>query len=127
MAVNAKMLIAQNASESVHQQAVMKWARWNVAKYPELALLHAIPNGGMRSKKTAGILKAEGVLAGVPDLHLPVARHGYHSLYIEMKKPRGRLTDAQADLIPLLQGQNNRVEVCIGWEAAIKVLGGYLE
>lgn len=49
-----------------------------------------------------------------------------NQLYIEMKKPRGRLTDAQADLIPLFQDQNNRVEVCIGWEAAVEILTEYL-
>lgn len=121
-----KMMIANDASESVNQQAVITWSRWNVSKYPELALLHAIPNGGARAKKTAGILKAEGTLPGIPDLHLPVARGGYHSLYIEMKKHKGRLSDAQTEVIPLLQAEGNRVDVCFGWEEAIAVLVNYL-
>ena len=40
--------------------------RWFALQYPELkGILFAVPNGGGRSKIEAGILKAEGVTAGV--------------------------------------------------------------
>ena len=87
---------AQFAGTSEHSQQVALFAA--VAQYvdsvPELAWLHAIPNGGSRGDGTkrgamiAGAnMKAEGVKKGVYDLHLPVARHGYHSFYIELKAP----------------------------------------
>mgnify|MGYP004433785991 CR=1 FL=1 len=38
-----------------------------------------------RDARTAANLKRQGVKAGVPDLHLPVARGGYNGLYIELK------------------------------------------
>lgn len=52
---------------------------------PRFGLIFAIPNGGKRSKATAGRLKAEGVKAGVPDLFLPVASGRHHGLFIELK------------------------------------------
>ena len=48
-------------------------------------MLFAVPNGGGRSRIEAGIMKAEGVTAGVSDLILLEARGGYGSLCIEMK------------------------------------------
>lgn len=56
-------------TESVEQQLLFRWARFYVSKYPELALLYHIPNGGSRRKSEAGRFKAEGVKAGVPDLN----------------------------------------------------------
>ena len=54
--------------------------------YPEdAAVLFAVPNGGGRSRVEAGIMKAEGVTAGVADLILLEARGGWGSLCIEMK------------------------------------------
>lgn len=37
------------------------------AKYPNKLIIH-VPNGGYRTKAEGGILKAMGVLAGVPDI-----------------------------------------------------------
>lgn len=76
-------------NESVEQQCLFRWAEFASGKYPELRLMYHIPNGGARSKATAGRLKAEGVKAGVPDICLPVSRDGYHGLYIELKRERG--------------------------------------
>ena len=83
------------AGSSEHSQQVALFAA--VAQYmesvPELKWLHAVPNGGSRGsdKRSAMIsganMKAEGQKKGVYDLHLPVARCGYHSFYIEMKAP----------------------------------------
>jgi len=69
--------------ESTLQKTCVAWFR---AQYPQHALmLFAVPNGGGRSRIEAGIMKAEGVTAGVADLILLEARGGYGSLCIEMK------------------------------------------
>lgn len=49
-------------------------------------LIFAVPNGGLRDPRVAAGLKAEGVLAGVPDLVVAEPRGSYHGLYVEMKR-----------------------------------------
>jgi hypothetical protein len=49
----------------------------------------AIPNGGRRGAREAGILKAEGVTAGAPDWVLMVPRGPFCGLALEFKAPVG--------------------------------------
>ena len=63
-------------SEHQEQKALIQWARLNQQRFPELDLLFAIPNGGLRNIRVARKLKSEGVKPGVSDLFLPVARKG---------------------------------------------------
>jgi hypothetical protein len=94
------------------QAELMRWAKRYEDNYPELWLLHAIPNGGKRNVKDAVKLKREGVKAGVPDLFMPVARMEYHGLYIEMKNTEGRLTERQREWQERLKKQNYAVLTC---------------
>ena len=114
--------------EHYEQAAVMAWARERLAegRYPELALLFAVPNGGLRNKATAAMLKAEGVKAGVPDLWLPVPRGGYLGLVIEEKAGKGRPTPEQKAWLAALTAQGWLALVCVGAEATIAALEGYL-
>lgn len=59
------------------------------------ARTYAIPNGGARSKREAGRLKAEGVTKGVSDIFVSLPVHQNNrgrvfGLYIEMKSTTGR-------------------------------------
>jgi hypothetical protein len=112
--------------EHVEQVTLMQWARLHERRYPELALLHAVPNGGHRHVAVARAMKAEGVKAGVPDLDLPVARGPWHGLRIEMKAKGGRATPEQRRWIDSLRAQGYRAEVCTGWEAARDLILEYL-
>lgn len=112
--------------EHIQQCALMRWAGYQQRAHPELALLFAIPNGGLRSKATAAKLKAEGVKAGVPDICLPVAKGEYHGLWIEMKAGRNKPTAPQVQWHMRLSQQGHRVAVCWGWEAARDVIEEYL-
>ena len=75
-------------SESARQRAIIHWLRLCVTPFA----FH-IPNGGLRSKASAGKLKADGVLAGVPDIGVPLP-HG-KILWVEVKAPGGCLSPAQ--------------------------------
>ena len=116
------------ASERQHQQAVMKWAMQPSIRdrWPELALLHHIKNETTGGAAEVAADKAMGVKKGVPDLCLPVARNGYHGLYIEMKTPSGRASEAQRWWGMALKKQGYRAAVCYGYDAAVAELCWYL-
>lgn len=114
-------------SESVEQQHLFTWAAFHAGKYPELELLHHIPNEGKRSRGTGGRMKAEGMKAGVPDVCLPVARGGWHGLYIEMKKQGGTVSKEQSKWLYSLSRQGYLTAVCYGWEAAAQIIKDYLD
>ena len=113
-------------TEEQEQILVFAWARLHENKWPELCLLHHIPNGGKRTKAEAARFKRAGVKAGVPDICLPVARHGFHGLYIELKADKGKVSEAQANWIFALQKQGYQAVVCYGAEAAIDVIREYI-
>lgn len=114
--------------ESEHQRKIMQWSRQSAVlkRYPELSLLYHIPNGGRRDPIEARHLKEQGVKPGVPDLHLPVARKGYHGLYIELKTEKGRATNKQKQWLSELVKQGYYAVVCHGWQDAQAVLMWYL-
>lgn len=115
------------APESEEQKCLFRWAGLAAAKWPELWLLHAIPNGGLRNIRTAALMKATGAKPGVPDIFLPVARQGKHGLYIEMKRRvGGRLSKCQAQWLATLACQGYAAHVCNGFEEARAVITEYL-
>ena len=119
-----------NATPTEHAEAAMliRACRAAEPRWPEMALLYAIPNGGKRSRKTAADLKAEGVKPGVPDYHLPVARGGVHGLFVELKRTAGgRVSPEQRAWHASLREQGHRVAIARGWEEAFDVIRDYLE
>lgn len=113
--------------EAIEQIKLFRWAEWAIVEYPELKLLHHIPNGGSRNTIEAANLKKQGVRAGVPDLCLPVARGGYHGLYIEMKAGKNKPTEKQLEWIEELRNEGYAVSICWGFEAARDELEKYLK
>ncbi|MDR0325019.1 MAG: VRR-NUC domain-containing protein [Oscillospiraceae bacterium] len=113
--------------EAGEQVALFQWARMMEKQHPELTLLHHIPNGGSRKSAIEGAhLKAQGVRAGVPDICLPVARGGYHGLYIELKATGGRVQDTQRVWIDALAAQGYKAIVAFGFEQARAAIEQYL-
>lgn len=116
-------------TEAGAQEAIFSWCDIQRNRYPELRLLHHIPNGGQRNKSTAIALKRQGVKAGVPDLMLPVARGSYHGLYIELKKEdkSNKPTEHQKQWLTDLAEQGYFTAVCYGYDDAVRTLAAYLE
>lgn len=79
--------------ESETQIECVRWFR--TAYMPYARLLFSVPNGGYRTRRTAAIMKAEGTVAGAPDLILLVPRGSYCALCIEMKTSKGRQSPQQ--------------------------------
>lgn len=107
-------------SEADEQRAVVEYC--DLRRIP---CFH-VPNGGSRNKAEAARLKLQGVKAGVPDLVIPVARGGYHSLYIEMKAKGGRISDKQETWLSLLRREGMCAYVCYGAGNAIALIDRYM-
>lgn len=116
-----------NHKESDEQISLFQWAKLMQGQHPELSLLHSIPNGGKRNIREAARLKREGALAGVSDIFLPVARGGFHGLYIELKIKGNKPSDNQQCWIDGVTKQGYMAKVCFGWVEAKGVIEGYLE
>lgn len=117
---------ATRHEESHLQRQCVAWFR---LQYPKLArLLFAVPNGGGRSKVEAGIMKAEGVTAGVSDLILLVPRGGHGALCIEMKTDsRGsRQSEAQKVWQKDVESQGYMYVVVRTLDEFMKVVRHYL-
>lgn len=108
--------IVAPASEHSEQTAFVRWFR---TAHPD-TLIFAIPNGahlagnaGQRAAKM-GMMKASGLVAGVPDLYVPSWR-----LWVEMKRVKGgRLSLEQEQMIERLRDIGDTVIVGRGWEHA---------
>lgn len=107
-------------SEADEQAAVVEWCGWR-----HLPILH-IPNGGARDARTGAQLKRQGVKRGVPDLCIPVARGGFHGLWIEMKTSGGRVSEHQRAWLDLLNGNGYLARVCRGAGQAINLIDDYI-
>lgn len=104
-------------SEHWEQCQVVQWFR---RTYPGV-LIHAIPNGGARSMATAGRLKAEGVVPGIPDLFIPSWR-----LWVEMKRQKGgSMSKEQKTCKSYLENVGYSVLVCKGAEDAKSQIGAH--
>jgi hypothetical protein len=111
--------------EDAEQEHLVAWLDLMRNRHPEV-LYHSIPNGGWRHKATAARLKATGAKPGVPDLFFPVARQGFHGLYVEMKRTRGgQISESQRLWISALGANGYRAEVCKGAEEAMRTVTDY--
>lgn len=109
----------QGRSEGTEQEAVVEFCDW--LKIP---VVH-IPNEGPRSASYGARLKRMGMRKGFPDLFIPLARLGYHGLFIEMKYGKGKTTMEQDEWLARLSSAGYAVKVCKGAEAAKQAILRY--
>lgn len=108
-------------SEHQIQVACINWFRLQYPKY----MIYAIPNGGERNKVVAARLTAEGVLKGVPDLHIPAAKQGFHGLYIEMKAGTNKPKPHQITVMEKLSNEGYKCAVCWTFDQFKAVVDNY--
>lgn len=115
--------------------------RWFNLQWPEYrGLLFAVPNGGARSKATAGKLKAEGVVAGVSDLILLVPRTRAritfegkvvtvikHAICIEMKTEIGIQSPKQKEWQARVEKMGYEYAVCRSLDEFMNTINNYLQ
>lgn len=140
--VAAKPAAPTLTEEQIHIQ-VMDW--WGLACHGfkvDIRLLMHTPNGGKRGIRQAVRFKRMGVRAGWPDLFLSVPREcvlvegvgpkstcraaAWHGLFVEMKKPGGRLEPSQREIHALLTAQGYAVMVAWSFDEAVTYISNYL-
>ncbi len=106
----------------VHEQIVAAtWLEKNNVTF------YHIPNGGRRSLSEGVKFKRMGVKAGIPDLCIPLARKGYHGLYIELKRQRGGvISEAQQYWLSQLKKEGYDVYVAKGANDLISYVKNYM-
>lgn len=89
--------------------------------YPEI-ILFAVPNGANTTEVNRFQLIREGLLSGVPDIFVAHKSQDHPGLFLEFKKPGGRLSDKQKVVIDRLKLAGYRVEVVYDSMEAIDIV-----
>lgn len=112
--------------ESQIQQSCVRWFR---LQFPDIALLlFAVPNGGARNKREAGILKGEGVTAGVADIILLKPSGGFASLCVEFKtvEKGSNQRDTQKRWQEVAEAAGNKYVICRSFDDFYREVRSYL-
>lgn len=103
-------------SESQIQVAVI--AHLRAYAWPDVVFWH-VPNGGARSKAEAARFKAQGVVAGIQDIHI---LHNRRLLVLELKTERGRLSPEQRTMLDRMSAAGAVTAVAYGLDQALAIL-----
>lgn len=109
--------------ERAVQHSVFSEAATRAGQDYRWGLLMAIPNGQYR----AGQAMEPGLKAGVPDIFLPVAAHGFHGLWIELKVGDNEADEKQVRWMKALANEGYAVWLVRDYaQDAIDIIGKYL-
>ena len=108
------------------QCAFINWCILHEKKYPELSLVHSVPNEAKRSYALANHLKKSGLRSGIPDICLPYPKPPYAGLWLEFKHGKNKSTPSQLIWQAKLRAAGHRVEVVYTVDEAIRVTKEYL-
>lgn len=120
-----KKISLRNTLERKYQEALIQYVH---NRYPQV-VMYANWNEGISGSKGpvyGAIRKRMGVVSGIPDLFLahPGAKNK-RGLYIEMKQPKGKVTDNQKTMMAYLE-QYYEVAVCYSLEEAVTTVDCYM-
>lgn len=100
-----------------------EWCVVHYDSYPVLRLMFHPP-----MEKARFLFEKDFIRHGIPDLVLPVARKGYHGLFIELKREKGgKVTPEQSEYIEELNNQGYFACVACGLDEAVGVIRWYLD
>ena len=109
---------------SEHQEQVALFQALSL--HPECRWIFTTPNGGLRSKTTAVNLVREGLKKGAWDIFIPLARQGFHGMFIEMKYGKNKLTPEQAEFGEFVSEQGYKTFVSYNWQDAYNAIVEYM-
>ena len=115
-------------SESAEQCALIRWWQEIGCRVHHLSsrLMFAVPLSALRTPINGARMKAEGAVAGTPDLFLIAPRGGFAGLIIEMKRKPNKPTPEQRAFISDAETEGWRCHICYSSAEAITVIEDYL-
>lgn len=141
----------RQSPEHKAQSDFFTFIRTRAHRYPALKWIHSSLNGVHLTPSQAGKAKSAGMVAGIPDIFVPVPRmvpqlhqrdrddndlrmpgHGnvyvewVGGLFIEMKAGKNGLTDEQKAFQNYCASNKFRFVVCRSWIEAARTVGDYL-
>ncbi len=116
-------VVRRNSDEEDLQIACFELVLLMQAANPILRWMYHPPNGGARSKATAGRLRAMGVRSGVPDLLNHKPSGPWAGFAAEAKSSTGRLSDDQIGWLVMFRDQG----YLVGLFRTIEEFHSYLE
>ena len=115
--------ISGHPSEDTIQTALIEWVRYN----PKIKnIVFHVPNGGSRTASEGAKLKRMGVLAGVSDIFIMRARHGFNGGFIELKTIGGKISPEQKSFLKSAEDEGYFTAVTWTLDEALEVVGWYL-
>lgn len=112
--------------ETTIQQNCITWFKYQHNALWNDGVLFHIPNEGIRLGATGKRMKSEGIVRGVADICLALGRHGFHALYIEMKRPGNYQSDYQKAWESGITKHGNKYVVCKSLEEFKALINWYL-
>lgn len=122
--------------EAQEQEALFRWRDLQRTIYPGIEFMFAIPNGahlqgdGRQRAAQWGRLVRQGAKKGVHDILLPVARRGFHGLWMEMKAQAphsAEVSDEQEEWRVQMLAQGYHARIVYGCAEAIDLIRWYYE
>lgn len=133
MAMTPEKLAANGTEDGTQRALLCALALYIRPAFPLIDTIYHVPNGGSRggnrrdAQIQGAIMNGLGVKKGTPDLCLPIPRHGYGALYIEMKKPKdGALSADQCKRLRMLSDAGNFCAVIDDWIAGYWLINSYV-
>lgn len=113
------------------QVEIFNWIRENEEEYPALKVAYHTPNSFFGTGFGVIMwLKKLGMRKGVYDIIIPISKKGYSSLWIEIKKGKGKLTPEQImfkEIINQYSDYPTKFEVFYDAESCINSIKEFLD
>lgn len=108
------------------QIACVNWFAAQYRRTYEAGLLIHIPNERHCTPRQGAVLRAMGLRKGAADIALFVPRGGYHALFVEMKRGKGRQKPEQVQWQQAVEAQGYRYVVCNSIETFAATINEYM-
>lgn len=115
-------------SEYEEQKAFIKWLEIAHPKHRKCVRLslNGIPLPRQSAHIVIAMAKKSGMVVSEADLFIAVPAHGYHGVFIEMKKDGGVANKQQLEYLAAMRQMGYAAEICVGAKEAIKFYENYI-